>query len=205
MKSISLCPSIAVVYSVKSDNDISLLFDVQIQAYTLLFQKTYSYGNSYSDAPAFDHNMIKTYASETDLVVITPEDSIDNEGKEGSVTRDTSMPPVVSWRHRKAWHDLAISFFSTRGSSNTDKSDTDKSNDETQDDEFHIIRNMGKSDGVILQGPAGSGKSALLERLTQAIKSVGSEAVSMAYTGKAVKVLMNKGMDAMTIHSFLHS
>jgi len=161
-----------------------------LHTFAIKFQSNYQYGHSYilldilksiNDDAA---NLIKNNSNETDLVIIEKE----------------NMPPVVTWKHCKVWHDLTINFFGTKNDTQAqESSDTD-----SNVDEFSLIERLKSSDGVILQGPAGSGKSTLLAKLSNAIKAAGSAAISMAYTGKAAKVIKNKGINSLTIHSFLH-
>jgi len=57
----------------------------------------------------------------------------------------------------------------------------------------------------IISGVAGSGKSVIINELNQEIKSLGLNAVTLSYTGKAVEVLHRKGVwGASTIHSYLY-
>ena len=57
----------------------------------------------------------------------------------------------------------------------------------------------------ILQGPAGSGKSYLLSHFMEYLSYSSEEVAFAAFTGTAAKILMNKGLNASTIHKLIYT
>ncbi len=68
---------------------------------------------------------------------------------------------------------------------------------------FKLHKNM--SEYRVLSGFSGVGKSTVISKLIDALKSSGKNVMVMAYTGRAVSVLKNKGIsDARTIHMSIY-